>query len=83
MADEDPKQAAQAREVFYIPRLKTLRLLNGWSMANLAREAGVDRAVITKIEKHHGVTEVIAHKVFNAVSGKLSPQYKDAKKEIA
>jgi DNA-binding XRE family transcriptional regulator len=74
---------SKERDDYFIDRLTTFRLFNGWSRAKLAQMAGVDRETIAKMEKHHGVSDYIASKVFAAVATeKLSPEYKDPKKEI-
>ena len=63
--DED-KQGNHA--VWLIPRCKTLRVSAGMPIQKLASEAGVDRATIAKIEKNKGVSEPLAHRVFNALN---------------
>ena len=74
--------ANDSREQHFIPRLKTMRLLNGWSIQRLAQEAGVDWDTIKKLEKNHGVLDYIAAKVHAAASANLLPEYKDGTKEI-
>ncbi len=82
MSDVDEKKPNAGREEYFIPRLRTMRLLNGWSIAKMAQQAGVDWATIDKIEKHKGVYDYIAAKVHSAVSANLGPAYKNPSKEI-
>ena len=38
------------------------------TLNKLAQQCGVDRASLAKIEKHHGVTEIVATKVFDTLN---------------
>lgn len=58
------------RASFFLLRCKTLRIGAGLTMNELARKSEVDRATISKIEAHHGVTEPVIAKVFNALNQK-------------
>jgi transcriptional regulator with XRE-family HTH domain len=82
MADDEQGGGREERDLYLIPRLETMRLLNGWSMSRLAQEAKVDRDTIKKIEKKQGVSDYIAARVFAAVSAKLLPEYQNKENEI-
>ena len=68
MASEGSEDKQGNHAVWLIPRCKTLRVSAGMPIQKLALEAGVDRATITKIEKHKGVSEPLANRVFNALN---------------
>jgi DNA-binding XRE family transcriptional regulator len=82
MANDEEGGDREERDLYLIPRLETMRLLNGWSMSKLAQEAKVDRDTIKKIEKKHGVSDYIAARVYAAVSAKLLPEYQNKENEI-
>jgi len=42
----------------YIPKLSDYRLRLGWSQAELARKAGIDRATVSRCENGYAVTDV-------------------------
>jgi DNA-binding XRE family transcriptional regulator len=42
----------------YVPKLKAYRLELGWSQAELARRAGIDRATVARCENEYFVNEV-------------------------
>ena len=54
--------------VWLIPRCKTWRESAGMRIQQLALEAKVDRATITKIEKHKGISKPLAYRVFNVLN---------------
>jgi DNA-binding XRE family transcriptional regulator len=60
--------------VWLIPRCKTWRESAGMRIQQLALEAKVDRATITKIEKHKGISKPLAYRVFNV----LNKRHRDA-----
>jgi len=64
--ESEDKQGNHA--IWLIPRCKTLRVSAGMPIQKLASEAAVDRATITKIEKNKGVSEPLAHRVFNVLN---------------
>jgi DNA-binding XRE family transcriptional regulator len=63
--------------VWLIPRCKTLRESAGMRIQQLALAAKVDRATITKIEKHHGVSKPLAYRVFNELNKRKGGNLKD------
>jgi DNA-binding XRE family transcriptional regulator len=66
---------------WYMFRCKTLRESLGMRKQTLAKEAGVDRATIDKIEKRKPVTRPIAFRVFNAIQARRVEKL-DSDKEI-
>ena len=56
------------RATFFVPNCKTLRISAHMTLNKLAQQCGVDRASLAKIEKHHGVTEIVATKVFDTLN---------------
>ncbi len=82
MSEKSEKSGGEGRDLWLIPRLTTMRLLNGWSMQQLAQEAKVDRDTIKKMERKRGVSDYIAAKVFAAVTANLLPEYKDQSQEV-
>lgn len=77
-ADEHADDGYGNHATWYFPRCKTLREAAGLRKNALARESGVDRATIDKIEKRHPVTKPTAFRVFNALNArrpiKLDPE---------
>lgn len=67
LGESDGRQGNNSA-VWLVPRCKTLRVSAGMPIQKLASEAGVDRATIGKIEKNQGVSEPLAHRVFNALN---------------
>jgi DNA-binding XRE family transcriptional regulator len=64
--------------VWLIPRCKTLRESAGMRIQQLALAAKVDRATITKIEKHKGISKPLAYRVFNELNKRKGGTLMDA-----
>lgn len=52
----------------YFDTLKTSRERKGIRISKLAKEAGLDRSTITRVEKHHNSTPETLHAIVNALN---------------
>ena len=79
MADEGGEDKHRDNGAIWLfPRCKTWRVSAGMGIQQLAKEAGVDRATVKKIEKHHPVSEPILHRVFNVLNVRHGSKLNDA-----
>lgn len=67
-SDNSNGREPNGRASYHIPRCRTLRESAGMSINTLAKNADVDRGTISRIERSHPVTAVIAGRVFNVLN---------------
>jgi hypothetical protein len=71
------------RAHFFVPNCRTLRVSAGKTKSDLSRAANIDRNTINKIEHlKKGVTEEMAHRVFNTLEEWHKSRNLDAAREI-
>jgi DNA-binding XRE family transcriptional regulator len=74
--DQNPEkpqlEKLNGHAVWYLRDAKTLRIKAKLTMNKLSAAADVGRDTISKIEKKHPVSEIVAEKVFSALNSALN-----------